>query len=108
MIKRKHVYVGDYVRLNDTYFQEWTNEKPSRLDKLRDTVFRVVETCRCYSWSLGVGGGGILLTLEPFYGPLTKENLRLGRGDSSVEIVDPVEVDQLLAQKPLEQQEKNS
>ena len=108
MIKRKHVYVGDYVRLNGSYFQGWANEKPSRLRKMRDTIFRVVESRRCYSWSLGVGGGGMLLTLEPFIGPLAEENLRLGRGESSVEIVDPVEVDQLLIQISLEKEQEKS
>ena len=45
------------------------------------------------------------MTLEPFIGPLAEENLRLGRGESSVEIVDPVEVDQLLIQISLEKEQ---
>jgi hypothetical protein len=89
--------VGDYVRLNENYIKDWKSEKLSRIHDLKDTIFLVVESHRCYCWDLGLGGGGMLLTLKPFFGPLVNENLYLGRADNSVEILDPSDVDDMMS-----------
>jgi len=97
-MRERQIYVGDYVRMKDIYLKEWTCENPSRLRNLQDTIFLVTESCRCYSWSQGIGGGGMLLTLKPFAGPLAKEDISLGRGEASVDILDPAFVDQFVFQ----------
>ena len=96
-IKRDQIFVGDYVKLSHNYLQNWKSERPSRIRELRQTVFLVVETARCYSWRHGIYGGGMLLTLKPFLGPLAKTEILYGRGDSSVELIEPKYVDELMA-----------
>jgi len=93
---RKQIYIGDYVRLKEEYVNQWKCEHPERLKCLRETIFIVIETCQCYSWRFGIGGGGMLLALKPFIGPLVDEDMVIGRGEESVELVDPAEVDALL------------
>jgi hypothetical protein len=95
-MRRKHIYVGDYVRFSESYLIEWNSERNSRIRDLRDTIFLVTESCRCYSWAYGVGGGGMMFTLKPFLGPLADENLFMGRGESSLELVDPEFVNEAL------------
>jgi len=92
----QQVYVGDYVRLRETYLKSWKTEKPSRVKDLRDTIYLVIESTRCYSWRYGILGGGMLLTLKPYLGPLAKKDDILGRGEESVEIVQPDVVDDFL------------
>jgi len=93
---RKQIYIGDYVRLKEEYVNQWKCEHPERLKCLRETIFIVIETSRCYSWRFGTGGGGMLLALKPFIGPLVDEDMVIGRGEESVELVDPAIVDALL------------
>jgi len=93
---RRQIYVGDYVRLKEEYVNQWTCERPERLRFLRETIFIVTESRRCYSWSFGIGGGGMLLALKPFVGPLVEEDMIIGRGEESVELVDPAIVDSLM------------
>jgi len=97
-MSQRQIYVGDYVRLNEIYLREWTCETPSRLRDLRNTIFLVIEACRCYNWSYGMGGGGMLLTLKPFAGPLSREDICLGRGEASVEILDSSSVDRIISE----------
>lgn len=97
-MKRVHIYVGDYVRFKDSYLRAWASEKNNRIRKLRDTIFLVTESSRCYNWAYGIGGGGMLLTLKPFLGPLAEEDMILGRGESSLELVDPEFVNQAMEQ----------
>jgi len=98
-MKQRQIYIGDYVRLSDAYLRGWTlSESSARIRALRDTIFLVTEVCRCYNWSYGIGGGGMLLTLKPFTGPLVDEDVWLGRGEESVELMDPAAVDQILTQ----------
>lgn len=96
-MRRRHIYIGDYVRLTDEYLGEWSSERPERLLKLRETIFLVIESCRCYSWRYGMGGAGMIVTLKPFLGPLAGSDILLGRGDSSLEIMEPEEVDRVLS-----------
>lgn len=98
-MRRKHIYVGDYVRLTESYLSEWNAERNSRIGELRDTIFIVTESRRCYSWDYGMGGGGMMLTLKPFLGPLVEESIFLGRGEPSVELVDPEFVNEALKQR---------
>ncbi|MCX6999473.1 MAG: hypothetical protein NT106_04135 [Candidatus Sumerlaeota bacterium] len=93
---RKQIYIGDYVRLKEEYVNQWKCEHPERLKCLRETIFIVIETCRCYNWRFGIGGGGMLLALKPFIGPLVDGDMVIGRGEESVELVDPATVDALL------------
>lgn len=93
---RKQIYIGDYVRLREEYVNQWKCEHPERLKCIRETIFIVIETCRCYNWRFGIGGGGMLLALKPFIGPLVDEDTIIGRGEESVELVDPAIVDALL------------
>lgn len=95
-MRRKHIYVGDYVRLTESYLMEWVSERNSRIRALRDTIFLVTECCRCYNWDYGMGGGGMMLTLKPFLGPLADEDFFLGRGESSLELLDPEFVNEAL------------
>jgi len=95
-MRRKHIYVGDYVRFSESYFLEWRSERNSRIGDLRDTICLVAESCRCYNWAYGMGGGGMMLTLKPFLGPLADENLFMSRGESSLELVDPELVNEAL------------
>ena len=93
---RKQIYIGDYVRLKEEYVNQWKCEHPERLKCIRETIFIVIETCRCSSWRFEIGGGGILLALKPFIGPLVDEDMVIGRGEESVELVDLATVDALL------------
>jgi len=104
--KHKNIYVGDYVRLNEDYVRQWESEKSTRLRNLRETIFLVIDTCYCYASESG--GGGMLLTLKPFTGPLVEEGALLGRSEESVEALDPTYVDEVFSryieQRHLEQQ----
>ena len=106
-MRRKHIYVGDYVRLTKSYLSGWNTERNSRMRRLRDTIFIVTESRRCYSWAYGIGGGGMMLTLKPFLGPLVDEGIFLGRGESSVELVDPEFVNESLKRRLLDTQVQN-
>jgi|GEM_PF-549896 len=95
-MKRRPIYIGDYVCFTEDYLNAWKSERFSRLEELRNTVFIVTDSCRCYSWRYGIGGGGMLLTLKPFFGPLAKEDIFLGRGESSVSLVEPDVLDDMI------------
>lgn len=95
-MRRKQIYVGDYVRVNESYLLDWHTERNTRIRAIRDTIFIVTESCRCYSWAYGIGGGGMMLTLKPFLGPLVEDGIFLGRGESSLELVDPEFVNEAL------------
>lgn len=104
MRKRKTIYVGDYVRMNEHYLSQWKSEKHARLRNLRETIFLVIDTCsRCPT---RFGEGSMLLTLKPFTGPLAEESSLLGRSEESVDVLNPTYVDEVfsryLRQKHLE------
>ena len=97
MIKKRQIYAGDYVRMKEEYIRQWDSEDPERLKSLRETIFIVVESCRCYNWKFGIGGGGMLLTLRPYLGPLLGQDIEISRGEESLELIDPAEVDVMIA-----------
>ncbi|HRR31238.1 MAG TPA: hypothetical protein P5557_08035 [Candidatus Sumerlaeia bacterium] len=96
MNRKRQIYIGDYVRFKDEYLSQWRTEKSARLAALRETIFIVVESCRCYNWLFGIGGSGMLLTLRPFLGPLLEEQNEISRGEDSLEIVPPALVNELM------------
>lgn len=104
VIKRngRQIYVGDYVRLTGDYLKNWTTENPQRIEDIKNSLFLVVDSTRCYSWREGILGGGMLLTLKPCHGPLAKEDILFGRGEDSVEVVEPHEADKIMSISDLE------
>lgn len=96
MNQRRQIYIGDYVRFKDEYLAQWRCEKPERIAALRETIYIVVESCRCYNWRFGIGGGGMMHTLRPFLGPLAEDENEISRGDDSLEVVPPAMVNEMM------------
>lgn len=95
------ISIGDFVRLSDSYFRDWTTLSPYIASEMRDTIFIVIDESRgnyfedTMMFSLKAVAGGML----------GKQNEMLFRADKDLELLKPEDVDMrinTMIQNPLD------
>lgn len=83
------ITIGDFVRLNDAYFKEWTTLNPQVQNNIRDTIFIVMDEIHSTIFP-----EVILFTLKAVAGKFLRNTSDIiCRAEKDLELLKPEDVD---------------